>query len=322
MKRTWKTLVAIALSLVAGMMVSSAMAGEKGGNNNHSNFQRSNVTRQLQVTKKPIVLQQQLGGHNFGGVVKPIKKPNLTPPVFQTPIKPFPPIVVKPPVKPFPPIVVQPFPPVKPFPPIVKPPVKPFPPIVVNPLPPFPPKPFPPKPFPPKPLPPICPVPFPPIGHCPPSGPCWPLPGHCYPTPICYPSPICDPVCLPNVVTTSVPVVQVSSTTEVATVKLPEVIVGSTIALTEASLAAAAGQVLVEVGDVTLATDVLDWTAGKATVKIPFMGIAQPKEAKLWLMNADGQVASTMAVMLIPAQPVAPQATTAASTTSLQTISQ
>ena len=55
-----------------------------------------------------------------------------------------------------------------------------------------------------------------------------------------------------------------------------------------------------------LGMQVNEWTAGKVTATLPTVGLAGPTKAEIILVKADGQIASSIKVELIPAQPAPP----------------
>ena len=84
---------------------------------------------------------------------------------------------------------------------------------------------------------------------------------------------------------------------------LPEVHVASTISLaSKTSLGNETGQVILDINGVALPTAVRNWTAESTTCTLPMIGLDQPKEARLVMLTADGQVAHSISVLLLPAK--------------------
>ena len=84
---------------------------------------------------------------------------------------------------------------------------------------------------------------------------------------------------------------------------LPEVYVASTISLaSKTSLGNETGQVILDINGVALPTAVRNWTAESTTCTLPMIGLDQPKEARLVMLTADGQVAHSISVLLLPAK--------------------
>ena len=84
---------------------------------------------------------------------------------------------------------------------------------------------------------------------------------------------------------------------------LPKVHVGSTIALaSKVALGDNAGQVILDVNGISLPAAVQAWTNESTTCTVPMMGLNQPKEARLIIVTGEGNVAQTIAVLLMPAK--------------------
>ena len=62
------------------------------------------------------------------------------------------------------------------------------------------------------------------------------------------------------------------------------------------------GQVILDVNGISLPTEVRAWTNGSATFTLPMLGMDQPKEARLIMVTAEGQVAQSVNVLLLPAK--------------------
>ena len=84
---------------------------------------------------------------------------------------------------------------------------------------------------------------------------------------------------------------------------LPEVYVASTIALTSKTpLGEEAGQVILDVNGISLPTAVRGWTNESTTCTLPMIGLDKPKEARLVMLTAKGEVAHSISVLLMPAK--------------------
>lgn len=155
--------------------------------------------------------------------------------------------------------------------------------------------------------------------------PCKPYcgPGFPWPWPTCYP---CDPCCKPIIITCptycdpycqtvvySQPAVTQVVVKEVE--KLMQVPVGSTLVLQAQNLGTNAGQVMLQVDKVGLGALVNEWKNESVNTTLPMLGIAGPTPAQIVIFKADGSVASSLNVELIPAQP---QAAAAVATTAVQ----
>jgi hypothetical protein len=84
--------------------------------------------------------------------------------------------------------------------------------------------------------------------------------------------------------------------------KLPQVPVGSTLALQAKELGEKTGKVLVVIDKLTLDAQVDEWAAEHAIATLPQMGITSPTKAELVVVRADGQAASSVRVELVAAQ--------------------
>ena len=325
MKKFWYATLVTITSLVLGTLVSQSFGADRGGRSISGSIARSAG----QVRSGGLntgVSRKFTGSQGLGGFKPPVVKPlnPVNPKPIVGPLKPIGPF--KPPVGPIkPPTPIGPIKPpvVGPIGPI-KPPVGP-----ISPLPPI----CPPH-CPPQPCPPHCP-PYNP-GHC---GPWYPLPGWfgCYRPcqPICVTLPTyVGPVVTTPVVTETVVVETeapaVAATESAAPVdpitetvggdeKPMQVPVGATLQLNEKTLGEAKGQVLLQMGAITVPAQINEWKAEQVNVTLPAFGLSAPTKADLWLVRPNGQVVNKLAVELIPAQaPVAdaaePVATTAAVT--------
>jgi len=85
--------------------------------------------------------------------------------------------------------------------------------------------------------------------------------------------------------------------------KLMQIPVGSTITLQGEDLGEFAGQLVVQIDKISLPAQLNDWQVDSVNATLPMLGLAGPTKAQLWMVKADGAVASNMAVELIPAQP-------------------
>ena len=84
---------------------------------------------------------------------------------------------------------------------------------------------------------------------------------------------------------------------------LPEVHVASTISLSsKTSLGDKTGQVILDINGIALPTAVRSWTTASTTCTLPMIGLDKPKEARLVMLTADGQVAHSISVLLLPAK--------------------
>lgn len=89
--------------------------------------------------------------------------------------------------------------------------------------------------------------------------------------------------------------------------QLPEVTVGATITLPAQGLGNDAGIVMLRIGDMTFATIVNQWTDQGVEVTLPMIGLENPKRAEIVVLFANGQVALSTPVKLLPAIPPAQQ---------------
>lgn len=146
---------------------------------------------------------------------------------------------------------------------------------------------------------------FPPIniGCWPGNGGCYPV-GGCYPYPVggCYPYPIYQTQ--PIVVTQQPVIVEAAAPVKVEE-QLLKIPVGTTVNLEGTNLGDKAGQVLIVMEKLTLGTLVNEWKTEKVVATLPMIGLAEPTKAELVVVKADGQVASNIKVLLMPAQPAA-----------------
>jgi hypothetical protein len=286
-----------------------------------------------------------------GGTTRPPIKTPVKDPIVG-PVKP----PVKPPIGPIRPPVRPPIkdPVVGPVKPPVKPPIGPRPPVrppikdpVVGPVPPIKP--------PVGPVPPICP-PKPPHcpphdGHCHPGhghGHChkhWRhspivifLPGYVpryetvvtevveVPVPVATPvAPVADasqtakapePAAVDELGKAVTQEAKASEAEKATSDKLPQVPVGATITLAGKDLGETAGQVLVNVNQVVMTAEVVKWESAAATVSMPRIGLAASTKAQLQLLLADGKLANSVEIELIPAEATADTKTDAAKTAS------
>jgi hypothetical protein len=84
---------------------------------------------------------------------------------------------------------------------------------------------------------------------------------------------------------------------------LPEVYVATTIALSsKLPLGNEIGQVILDIQGISLPTELRAWTNESATCTLPMMGLDQPKEARLIMITAQGEVAHSISVLLMPAK--------------------
>ena len=298
MKRTYYT-TAIVASLVLGSICSTTLAGNKHGSqaarsSNHGGSSNSSKPH-VSMNSASRVRSQNLGnsGIQFQGGGQSFKKVgSLNNATVNSKL-----IVGK-----YPTIGVQKTPKFK---------ISPSNPQLINPIV---------KPYPCKP--PIC---NPPIcSPCKPSN-CSPCKPNCFPWPWpdCYP---CDPCCKPIIITCptycepycqtvvySQPAVTQVVVKEVE--KRMQVPVGATLVLQAQSLGMNAGQVMLQVDKVGLGALVNEWKNESVNTTLPMLGIAGPTPAQIVIFKADGSMASSLNVELIPAQP---QAAAAVATTAVQ----
>ena len=84
---------------------------------------------------------------------------------------------------------------------------------------------------------------------------------------------------------------------------LPRVYVATTIALSsKMPLGNDAGQVILDIQGISLPSELRAWTSESVTCTLPMMGLDQPKEARLIMVTAKGEVAHSIAVLLMPAK--------------------
>ncbi len=140
-----------------------------------------------------------------------------------------------------------------------------------------------------------------------------------------YTQPVLVPASTPVVVSSAAPIVSAPVSTDVvtasaetavepaasdpaitdpapATEKLPQVPVGSTLALQAKDLGDKTGQVLLVIDKLTLAVQIDEWAAEHTIATIPQIGITQPTKAELIVVRADGQPASSVKVELVAAK--------------------
>ena len=88
---------------------------------------------------------------------------------------------------------------------------------------------------------------------------------------------------------------------------LPKVHAGATVSLSsKTALGEKAGQVFLEFNGITLPPTVVAWSNESTTCTLPMMGMDGPREARLIMVTAEGVVAHTVAIQLLP--PKAPEA--------------
>jgi hypothetical protein len=85
--------------------------------------------------------------------------------------------------------------------------------------------------------------------------------------------------------------------------KLPQVPVGSTLALQAKDLGETKGQVLLIVDKLTLGVQVDEWASEHTIATLPKIGITSPTKAELVVVRADGHAASSVKVELVAAAP-------------------
>jgi len=82
----------------------------------------------------------------------------------------------------------------------------------------------------------------------------------------------------------------------------PSVAVGSTMQFSGESLGAEKGSVRLQISGVTLPVEVIEWTAESVKVHIPKLDLSRTVAAELEVLRADGSMASTSGVELMPAE--------------------
>ncbi len=164
-------------------------------------------------------------------------------------------------------------------------------------------------------------------------GPCWwwspsfctPSYSGCYYPPVyTYPEPIVIPVATTVVNNTTVvpaaatePVADEAAATGPAASELVaaealavatssdkpmQIPVGSLITLQGKELGTDAGQVVVQIDEISLPALMNEWQDESVKVTLPMLGLAGATKANLWMVKADGTVAANVAVELVPAQ--------------------
>lgn len=83
--------------------------------------------------------------------------------------------------------------------------------------------------------------------------------------------------------------------------ELPRVVVGSTVSLSGNNLGAEAGQVLLEINGLALPCRIDVWAADKATTTLPSFGLGSETKGKMHVIRADGSVARSLDVVVVPA---------------------
>jgi len=86
-----------------------------------------------------------------------------------------------------------------------------------------------------------------------------------------------------------------------ATAELTRVVVASTVTLSGTNLGADSGQVLLEINGLALPCRMDVWAADKATVTLPSFGLGSETKGKMHIIRADGSVARSLDVMVVPA---------------------
>ena len=83
---------------------------------------------------------------------------------------------------------------------------------------------------------------------------------------------------------------------------LPQVHLGTTIAIGGANYGTEAGQAILALGDISMPLAVAKWEEGQAAVTLPLIGLAGSKQATIHLFRANGEVANQVEVELLPAK--------------------
>lgn len=165
-------------------------------------------------------------------------------------------------------------------------------------------------------------------------GPCWwwspsfctPSYTGCYYPPVyTYPEPIVIPVATTVVNSTTVvpaaatepvadeaaeaaaePAASEPAATEALAVAASEkpmqIPVGALITLQGKELGTDAGQVVVQIDEISLPAMMNEWQNESVQVTLPMLGLASATKANLWMVKADGTVAANIPVELVPAQ--------------------
>jgi hypothetical protein len=123
---------------------------------------------------------------------------------------------------------------------------------------------------------------------------CDPCYKPCYP--VVYSQPILIPVATP-IVTSAAPVGGVIEE------KLMQVPAGATLTLQALDLGTTAGQVVLQFNQMAMPAMVNEWKNDAVTATLPPMGLASPVKGEITIVKADGKVASSIKVEVIPAQP-------------------
>jgi hypothetical protein len=84
--------------------------------------------------------------------------------------------------------------------------------------------------------------------------------------------------------------------------KLQQVRLGSTIDMPFENLGKDQGGVMLKVGDLALGCLVNDWKNDKVQTTLPIVGLIGPKTAELVVVMADGKIAASIPVELLPAE--------------------
>jgi hypothetical protein len=115
----------------------------------------------------------------------------------------------------------------------------------------------------------------------------------------CYPIVYSQPIVIP-VATTVVTAAPVAGVIEE---KLMQVPAGATLTLQALDLGTTAGQVVLQLNQMAMPAMVNEWKNDAVTATLPPMGLASPVKGEITIVKADGKVASSIKVEVIPAQP-------------------
>ena len=85
--------------------------------------------------------------------------------------------------------------------------------------------------------------------------------------------------------------------------KLMQVPVGATLTLEGKELGDKGGQVLLQFEKFSFPAQVNEWKPDHVTATLPLMGLSSPTKAQIFVLKDGGEVATTLAVELIPAKP-------------------
>jgi hypothetical protein len=114
----------------------------------------------------------------------------------------------------------------------------------------------------------------------------------------CYPVVYSQPIVIP-VATTVVAAAPVAGVVEEKVMQVPA---GATLTLQALDLGTTAGQVVLQFNQMAMPAMVSEWKNDAVTATLPPMGLASPVKGEITIVKADGKVASSIKVEVIPAQ--------------------